>query len=126
VIIDSSVLIAILRGEPEEAVFRTKLEVPEGNHISAGTLIEARMMAIGLNVLDELDELITEFGIRIAPVDASQARIAAQGFAKYGKGRHAAGLNFGDLFAYALAKTRDEPLLFKSDDFAKTDVKRAI
>ena len=51
------------------------------------------------NVLDELDELITEFGIRIAPVDASQARIAAQGFAKYGKGRHAAGLNFGDLFA---------------------------
>ena len=78
------------------------------------------------NVLDELDELITEFGIRIAPVDASQARIAAQGFAKYGKGRHAAGLNFGDLFAYALAKTRDEPLLFKGDDFAKTDVKRAI
>ncbi len=68
-IIDSSVLIAILRGEPEEAVFRTKLEVPEDNHISAGTLIEARMMAIGLNVLDELDELITEFGIRIAPVE---------------------------------------------------------
>ncbi len=78
------------------------------------------------NVLDELDELITEFGIRIAPVDASQARIAAQGFAKYGKGGHAARLNFGDLFAYALAKTRDEPLLFKGDDFAKTDVKRAI
>src|SRR6266566_7953642 len=72
------------------------------------------------NVLDELDELITEFGIRIAPVDASQARIAAQGFAKYGKGGHAARLNFGDLFAYALAKTRDEPLLFKGDDFAKT------
>ena len=98
----------------------------EDNHISAGTLIEARVMAIGLNVLDELDELITEFGIRIAPVDASQARIAAQGFAKYGKGGHAARLNFGDLFAYALAKTRDDPLLFKGDDFAKTDVKRAI
>src|SRR5438093_2313370 len=64
--------------------------VAEICYISAGTLIETRIMAIGLNVLDELDELITEFGIRIAPVDASQARIAAQGFAKYGKGRHAA------------------------------------
>ena len=102
------------------------MQVSQDNHISAGTLVETRIMAIGLNVLDELDELIMEFGIRIAPVDASQARIAAQGFAKYGKGRHAAGLNFGDLFAYAPAKTRDEPLLFKGDDFAKTDVKRAI
>jgi len=118
--------------EPEEAAFRTKLEVPQDNHISAGTLIETRMMAIGLNVLDELDEpsrnleSLSLLLVRPRPVGASQARIAAQGFAKYRKGRHAAGLNFRDLFAYALAKTRDELLLFKGGDFAKTDVKRAI
>jgi len=126
VIVDSSALLAILRGEPEEEAFRSVLEVVPDSFISAGTLIEARIMAATLNVRDELDELISEFGIRTVAVDDNQAGIAAAGFVMYGKGRHPAGLNFGDLFAYALAKLRDEPLLFKGSDFAKTDLKRAI
>jgi len=124
-IVDASVLSAILRGEPEGSEFQKILEVRRDSYISAGTLIEARIMAISLNVLDELNELISELSIRTIPVDERQATIAAEGFFKYGKGRHSARLNFGDLFAYALAKLRDEPLLFKGGDFARTDVKRA-
>ena len=125
-IVDSSALIAILRGEPEEAEFRRILEVRKETYISAGTLIEARIMATSLNVVRELNELVSELAISTIAVDDSQAHIASMGFAKYGKGRHPAGLNFGDLFAYALAMLRDEPLLFTGADFAKTDVKRAI
>jgi len=83
-------------------------------------------MAISLNVLHEVNDLVSELSIRTVPVDERQATIAAQAFAQYGKGRHSARLNFGDLFAYALAKLRDEPLLFKGSDFAKTDVKPAV
>ncbi len=125
-IVDSSALLAILRGEPEESAFRILLEVRPYSHISAGTLIEARVMAISLNVLDELNDLVSELSIRTVPVDDRQATIAAEAFAQYGKGRHSARLNFGDLFAYALAKLRDEPLLFKGGDLAKTDVKSAV
>ena len=125
-IVDSSALIAILREEPEEPIFRGLLEAREESYMSAGTLIEVRMMAVTLNVVDELDELIAEFGIRVVPVDEHHADVAIEGFEKYGKGRNPARLNFGDLFSYALAKTRGEPLLFKGDDFAKTDVKSAV
>jgi ribonuclease VapC len=125
-IVDSSALIAILRGEPEESSFRTLLEVRQDSYISAGTLLEARIMAISLNVLDELNDLVSELSIRTVPVDERQPTIAAEGFAQYGKGRYSARLNFGDLFAYALAKLRDEPLLFKGRDFAQTDVKPAV
>jgi ribonuclease VapC len=125
-IVDSSALIAILRAEPEQAEFRAALEAQRDNYISAGTLIEARIMAISLNILKELNDLISELGIRIVPVDVHQSSLATGGFAKYGKGRHPAALNFGDLFAYALAKTLDEPLLFKGNDFAKTDVGRVV
>src|SRR6202030_2767083 len=109
-IVDSSVLIAILRGEAEAAKFRALLEVRQDSCISAGTLLEARIMAISLNVLDELNDLVSELSIRTVPVDERQTAIAAAGFAQYGKGRHSEKLNFGDLFAYALAKLRDEPL----------------
>jgi ribonuclease VapC len=125
VIVDSSALIAILRGEHEEAVFRSILEGRHDLWISAGTLIESRMIAFSLNVLEEFDDLLSELGIRVAPTDKRQAEIAIEAYTRYGKGRNPAGLNFGDLFAYALAKLRDEPLLFKGDDFSKTDVKKA-
>lgn len=125
-IVDSSALIAILRGEPEEGAFRNLLEVRQESYISAGTLLETRIMAINLNVLDELNDLVSELSIRTIPVDERQAAIAAEGFSRYGKGRHSARLNFGDLFAYALAKLRDEQLLFKGGDFRKTDVKAAV
>ena len=124
-IVDSSALIAILRGESEESLFRSILEKRRGTWISAGTLIESRMIALSLNVLDEFDELLSELSIRVAPSDERQAEIAIDAYMKYGKGRNPAGLNFGDLFAYALAKLRDEPLLFKGDDFSKTDIASA-
>ena len=69
-----------------------------------------------------LDTFIQEFSIRIEPVTAEQAMLARQGFALFGKGRHKAGLNFGDCFSYALAKQMGEPLLFKGNDFSRTDV----
>src|SRR5438045_2877020 len=97
-IVDSSALIAILRGEPEEHAFRTILEVRQDSYISAGTLIESRILAATLNILREFNELIAEFAIRTVPVDEVQAQIAAEGFLKYGKGRHTGSLNFGDLF----------------------------
>ena len=125
-IVDSSALIAILRDEPEQEELRAALEISQDSYISAGTLIEVRIMATSLGILDELNALISEFEIRVVPVDEHQSSIAIAGFVNYGKGRHPAALNFGDLFAYALAKMRDEPLLFKGNDFAKTDVKRAI
>jgi ribonuclease VapC len=125
-IVDSSALIAILRDEPDGARFRRILEVRCEILISAGTLIEARVMAISLNILDELNELVDELAIRAVPVDERQATIAAEASVRYGKGRHPARLNFGDLFAYSLAKLRNEPLLFKGGDFAKTDLRAAV
>ncbi len=70
-------------------------------------------------------QLLATLGLAIVAFDEIQAELAREGFRRYGKGRHAAGLNFGDCFAYALAKALDAPLLFKGGDFAKTDVKRA-
>jgi ribonuclease VapC len=74
----------------------------------------------------EVDELIAEVGVDVVPTDVRQVGLAFDGFRRFGKGRHPAGLNFGDLFAYALAKAGGEPLLFKGDDFGQTDVESAI
>lgn len=73
-----------------------------------------------------LDRMLLGFDIQLPPIDTEQLRMARAGFIAYGKGRHPAGLNFGDCFAYALAKHRDAPLLFVGGDFAKTDVKAAL
>lgn len=73
-----------------------------------------------------LDELLSTYEIVTPPIEQEQLRIARQAFIAFGKGRHAAGLNFGDCFAYALAKHRDAPLLFVGDDFGKTDLRRAL
>jgi len=75
--------------------------------------------------LTELDELLATLGAEVVPVDAVQVELASEGFRRFGKGRHPAGLNFGDLFAYALARAFDEALLFKGDDFSKTDLRPA-
>lgn len=121
-IVDTSALIAILTREPEAALFNAKIAEAVSPRISAGTLVEARLVAARYGTGDELEQLLLAAAIEVAPVDSAQADIAFQGFLRFGKGRHAAGLNFGDLFAYALARTTGEPLLFKGDDFARTDV----
>lgn len=127
-VVDSSALIAILLGEHDHERMEALLIDTARAVMSAATLLEASMVACGrgdeLNVAD-LDELIADLAIDCVAVDRKQAITARDAFIRYGKGRHPAGLNFGDCFSYALAKTRDEPLLFKGDDFSRTDVKVA-
>ena len=124
-VIDSSALIAILRKEPEsealaQAIYRDPVRL-----VSAVTKLEAGMVAIGRRdraAAAELDALLVDLRVEIVPFDDAQADIAREAFARYGKGRHKAGLNFGDCAAYALAVLEAEPLLFKGTDFAATDV----
>ncbi|MBI3182392.1 MAG: type II toxin-antitoxin system VapC family toxin [Myxococcales bacterium] len=121
-IIDTSAVVAILRQEPEGARFSELLLRSEDNRVSAGTLLELQIVAIGYRISAELGEFLDLIGAEVVPFDEIQAELAREGFEKFGKGRHPAGLNFGDCFSYALAKALDEPLLFKGDDFSKTDV----
>lgn len=125
-IIDTSALIAILRQEPEAAAFTDALLRSAENRISAATLLEAQLVALGYGGLKELTALLQEIGAEIVPFDERQAELALDGFRRFGKGRHPASLNYGDCFAYALARALDEPLLFKGRDFSKTDVEQAI
>jgi ribonuclease VapC len=122
VIVDTSALIAMLRSEPERASFRECLLQTRQPRLSLGTLIEARIIAERLGIRADLEELLLEFKVALVPVDEAQATAALAEFLNYGKGRHPAALNLGDLFAYALAKVTGEPLLFKGNDFARTDL----
>ena len=122
-IVDTSALIAVLRREPETDGFAESLLASSEVRVSAGTLLEARLVAERDGGTAELAELLEVFGIDVVPVDARQVDLAFDGFRRFGRGRHPAGLNFGDLFAYALARALDAPLLFKGDDFGRTDVK---
>jgi ribonuclease VapC len=128
VIVDSSALIAILKGEPERDQFGKALVANEPCSVSASTALEASLVVFGLvgdEGLRNLDRLLADFRIEIVPFTAAQLQIARNAFRRFGKGRHPAGLNFGDCFAYALAKERSEPLLFKGEDFAQTDIEAA-
>ena len=123
---DTSALLAILLGEPERSQFKRFLLEHEAK-ISAGTLIETLrvvQLALGPEALSGVDALLETTGAEIVAVDANQVAMARQGMLLFGKGPHEepAVLNFGDLFAYALAKRLDLPLLYKSDDFARTDI----
>ena len=128
--VDTSALLAILLGEPERARCQAALDAADEIVISAGTLIEARMVARGKGgdpMVALLDALIEQTSITIVAVSEDHAKLAHAGFTQFGKGnRHPARLNFGDLFAYALAKSNNAPLLFKGDDFAATDVRSAM
>jgi ribonuclease VapC len=125
-ILDSSVVIAILRAEPDAERFAIAIEQARSVRISAATYVE-----IGA-VMDQerdpvlsrrVDDLLDIAGTVIEPVSPERARIARAAYRDFGRGSgHPAKLNFGDCFAYALAKTAGEPLLFKGDDFGHTDV----
>src|ERR1043165_366260 len=124
-VIDSSALIAILRDEPWRAVFERGVRADEIRFISAVTKLEAGMVALGRRDLagaEVFDRLLARLAVTILPFDDHQADIAREAFARYGKGRHPAGLNFGDCAAYALSMAEAEPLLFKGTDFGATDV----
>jgi ribonuclease VapC len=129
VIIDTSALLAILRDEPEALSCARAIEEAEVRRMSAGNMLEAAIVidASGDPVASRrLDELIEVAGIIIEPVTAEQARIGREAYRDFGRGRgHPAQLNFGDCFAYALAKTTGETLLFKGQDFSHTDLRPA-
>src|SRR4029453_17621557 len=126
-VIDTSALLALLLDEPEAEAFRTAVEDDTTRLVSAATLLETALV-IGARKGEpggrELDLLIHKAEIVVVPVDTEHVSEARKAYRRFGKGRHAAGLNFGDLFAYALARSSGEPLLFKGDDFSKTDVSR--
>lgn len=125
-IIDTSAIVAILREEDEARRFAEAIEAASVRRISAATYVEIGAVIDGARdpVASRLvDELLATAGIVIEPVTAAQARVARDAYRDFGKGSgHAAGLNFGDCFAYALATATGEPLLFKGVDFSRTDV----
>ena len=93
--------------------------------LSAASLVETSIVAMRLRTPDPVtafDDLIDKLGIEVVSVDREQALLAREAFRRFGKGRHKAGLNFGDCFAYALAKQTNEPLLYKGNDFSQTDI----
>ena len=121
-IVDTSALVAILRDEADAVVLIDKLLASDEIRISAGTLLEAHIVCDRDDGQSDLDDLNRKIGVETVPVDDAQVRAAFEGFRQFGKGRHPAKLNFGDCFAYALAKTYGEPLLFKGNDFRETDI----
>jgi len=128
VIIDSSAIVAILGSEAEADDLENSLLDAPIRRISAVTYVETSIVvdALGDVVLSRrLDEFLRETEINIEAVTLDQARLAREAYRDFGKGRHQAGLNLGDCFAYALAKDKAEPLLFKGNDFRKTDVEPA-
>ena len=128
-VIDTSAIIAILFQEPEAAAFSSAIEGDAIRLMSAASVLEASIVveaASGETGGRELDLLLYKAGIEIAAVTADQVELARRAYRAYGKGRHAAGLNYGDCFAYALAKASAEPLLYKGGDFAMTDIAPAL
>ena len=124
--VDTSALLAIVFNEPEAESCAAALASSEAVLVSAGTLVEALIVAAGRNVAEEMERLIDGLGLEIESVTPAAARRIAVAYAKWGKGLNPAGLNFGDCFAYDVAKEHDCPLLFVGDDFARTDLKSAL
>lgn len=127
-ILDTSAIMALLGREPEAARIGRAVLGSATRRVSAATLVEAGIVVqarFGDDGARDLDLLVAKLALTIEPVTPRQAELARRGFRRYGKGRHPAALNFGDCFAYALARDTGEPLLYKGDDFARTDVTAA-
>ncbi len=124
-IVDTSVIIAILKDEQEAASISAILSRSRDCRMSAVSYVEAAVVVDSNQnpVLSRrFDDLLRDAEISVEPVTLNQARIAREAYRDFGKGRHRAGLNFGDCFSYALAKEKGEALLFKGDDFRHTDI----
>ena len=124
-VIDSSALLAIFLNEPERQVFLNLIEADHTRLMSAANVLECGIVLeskLGEAAGREFDLFLVRAGAQIVPVDEEQAAIGRIAWRKYGKEHHAAALNFGDCFAYALAKYSGEPLLAKGTDFSRTDI----
>jgi len=131
IIVDTSAIVAIALREAEAEALQARIETDGAARLSAASYVEAsnvlegRLGAAGRVVFENVLRRLALQGLAVVAVDANTAEHAREGFRRYGKGRHPAGLNFGDCFAYGLAKALDAPLLYKGGDFDKTDLKRA-
>ena len=127
-ILDTSAMVAILYREPEAAEFTRLIHDADVCRISVANYVELSMVVesqLGPEAGRQAEAFLRRAGIVIEPITVAHGEIARQAFLDFGKGRHKAGLNFGDCFAYALAKATGEPLLFKGEDFGKTDIQPA-
>jgi len=127
-VVDTSALIAILFDESEKLAFANMIDKAADPKVSAVTRVEAMMVYLGRrrNESSDVLDLIEILGLKTVDVDRAQSDRALDAFTRFGKGRHPARLNLGDCFAYALAATLSEPLLFKGDDFGRTDIAPAF
>jgi ribonuclease VapC len=132
IVVDTSAIVAIARQEPEAVMFSEILGRSTPKRMSAASLLEIEMVTVAvkkrpLSNSDWIDHFLELASIEVEPVSVAQTNIARAAFRRYGKGTgHGAGLNFGDCFSYALAKSLDVPLLFKGGDFSKTDIASAL
>ena len=124
--VDTSALMSVLLNEPETTACAEALATNDRIVISSGTVAEALSVAGRRGFGSEVAALMSGLGLEVESVTAASARRVAEGYARWGKGLHSAGLNFGDCFAYEIAKSRDCPLLYVGDDFARTDVASAL
>ncbi len=125
-IIDPSAILAILNNEPERHDFIEAIIKASSREMSTAGFVEASIVLdnrYGYDGVRDFDLLLAKANIGLVPVDREQADIARRAYKEYGKGRHPAGLNFGDCFSYALAKTKNDVLLFKGNDFSQTDIR---
>jgi ribonuclease VapC len=125
-VIDTSAIIAILLDEPEQNAFKRVLAAEAATAMSVMTFYEASIVLAGKKKTPDaarmVDDFVHDLAIDVAAATAEDAAAAREAYFRYGRGYHPAGLNLADCFAYALAKMRNEPLLFKGDDFSKTDI----
>ncbi len=127
-VIDTSAIVAILLREPEADRLVAAIDKADTRHISAATVVETSLVMMGrLGEPAEayLGQFLRAIAALVVPVDEEQVALARDGGSRFGRGRHPAGLNYGDCFSYALAIARREPLLFVGSDFSQTDVDRA-
>jgi ribonuclease VapC len=124
-VIDTSAIVAILQRETEMRDFLEAIEAADATRMSVASFVETSIVIesrYGVEGLRDLDRFIARAGIELIPVDSEQGHLARSAFSRFGKGRHRAGLNYGDCFSYAAAISSGEPLLCKGDDFIHTDV----
>ena len=126
IVIDTSALMAIIIDEPKAAACLHAMASADQLIMSAGTLAEAMIVAAGRKLIAPMVQLIEPRAIEIVAVTSEDAQRVALAYQSWGRGFHPAGLNFGDCFAYALARSRNCPLLFVGNDFSRTDIVSAL
>ncbi len=125
IVLDTSAVVAVLQGEPEAPRLSQRIEVEDLLLMSAGTVAEALILSGQRGFRSKLEGMLKDLAVDIIPLLAADIAQVADAYARWGRGNHPAGLNFGDCFSYALAHSRECPLLFVGKDFSRTDIQAA-